>query len=105
MLDLPGFVLAAVSEFCPEDACILRVDKCRFRIQRRGATTPQWRQPRQVLELVLPIPLVTAIQGALHNNDQATLDHQAQNLRERVARHLQGDSSGGESDGVWVSVG
>ncbi len=36
MLDVPGFVLAAVRDLCPQGACILRLDKSRFRIQSRG---------------------------------------------------------------------
>ncbi|WP_396439737.1 hypothetical protein [Limnohabitans sp.] len=96
MLDLPGFVLASVTDWCPEDACILRVDKCRFKIQPRtvAALAPQWPKSRPSLELVLSAPLLSAIQGALQNNDQATLAQQTQTLRAQVAHQLQGGPSG-----------
>jgi hypothetical protein len=89
MLDLPGFVLASVIDLCPEDACILWLDKCRFRIQSRtaAALAPHGKSWLK-LELMLDIPLLTTIQSALHHNDQATLAQQAQTLRDRVAQQL-----------------
>jgi hypothetical protein len=74
MLDLPGFVLAWVQDFYPEDACILRLDKCRFKIQPRvvAALAPQLLTPRLLLELELSAPLLSAIQSALQNNDQVS---------------------------------
>jgi hypothetical protein len=96
MLDLPGFVLASVTDLCPEDACILRLDRCRFKIQPRtvAALAPQWPKSRPSLELVLSAPLLSAIQGALQNNDQITLAQQTQSMRGQVAQQLQGGSSG-----------
>jgi hypothetical protein len=44
--------------------------------------------------LVLSAPLLSAIQSALQNNDQATLAHQTQSLRAQVAQQLQGGPSG-----------
>jgi hypothetical protein len=106
MLDLPGFVLASVTDWCPEDACILRVDKCRFRIQPRtvAALTPQLPRRRPSLELVLSAPLLSAIQSALQNNDQATLAQQTQRMRGQVAHQLQGGPSGAVGHLVLIGL-
>jgi hypothetical protein len=87
MLDVPGFVLASVRDLCPEDACILRLDKCRFKIQPRSAAILS-SLPRQSLELVLDEPLVTSFQQAIASDNQAFLLRHAENMRQQVAHHL-----------------
>lgn len=82
MRDLPSFVLDAVRDLCPHDACIQRVDKTRFKIQARGKADWLSGQTREALELNLGEPMVKAIQSALDHNDQATLAVQALWLRE-----------------------
>jgi hypothetical protein len=106
MLDLPGFVLNSLIDLCPEDACILRVDKCRFKIQPRvvAALAPQLLKPRLSLELELSAPLLSAIQSALQNNDQVTLAQQTQSMREQVAQQLQGGPSGEVGHLVLISL-
>lgn len=90
MLNLPNFVLSAVSEFCPADACIQRVDKFRFKIQSRNAAALSLFTNRQSLELVLNEPLVTSFQWAIASRDQKSLSTYAENMREQVAHHLNG---------------
>jgi hypothetical protein len=95
MLDLPGFVLASVQDFCPEDACILRLDKCRFKIHPRVVAALSYQSPRlrPSLELVLSTPLLTVLQTALENIDPITLSQQTQSMRMQVAHQLQGQPS------------
>jgi hypothetical protein len=90
MLDLPIFLLSAVSEFCPADACIQRVDKHRFKIQSRNAATLSRFTNRQPLELVLSDPLVTSFQWAIALHDQKALSTFAENIRKQVAHQLNG---------------
>ena len=93
MLNLPNFVLLAVSEFCPADACIRRVDKFRFKIQSRNAAALSLFTNRQSLELVLNEPLVTSFQWAIACHDQKALSTYAEYVREQVAHHLHGRDS------------
>jgi hypothetical protein len=90
MLDLPGFVLASVREFCPRNASIIRMNKCRFRIQSREVPKffPQLIKARPSLELELTTPLLTDIQRALHQNDHAALTNLAQRMRDLMAQQL-----------------
>ena len=90
MLNLPNFVLSAVSEFCPADACIRRVDKFRFKILSRNAAALSLFTNRQSLELVLNEPLVTSFQWAIALQDQKALSTYAENMREQVAHQLNG---------------
>lgn len=90
MLDLPGFVLASVKEFCPRNASILRMNKCRFRIQSREVPkfVAQLFKSRPSLELELGTPLLTDIEIALQKNDHTALTKLAQRMRELVAQQL-----------------
>ena len=90
MLNLPNYVLSAVSEFCPADACIQRVDKLRFKIQSRNAAALSLFTTRQSLELVFNEPLVTSFQRAIALQDQKALLTYAENMREQVAHQLNG---------------
>jgi hypothetical protein len=90
MRDVPNFVLSAVSEFCPADACIRRVDKYRFEIQSRNAAALSLFTHRRSLELVLNETLVTSFQLAIASSDQASLSTYAENLRHQVAHQLKG---------------
>jgi hypothetical protein len=89
MLDLPGFVLESVRDLCPNDACIQRVDKTRFKIQARGSAGPLQGSSREVLELNIGETMVKAMQSALDHNDQVTLAEQALWLRESLAQQSQ----------------
>jgi hypothetical protein len=84
VLDLPTFVLESVRDLCPNDACIQRVEKTRFKIQARGKADLLSGQTRSVLELNLGEAMVKAIQSALDHNDQVTLAEQAIWLRECI---------------------
>ncbi len=90
MLDLPNFVLSAVSEFCPADACIRRVDKYRFKIQSRNAASLSLFTQRRSIELVLNEPLVTSFQWAIALNDASSMGSYAEHLRQQVEQQLTG---------------
>jgi hypothetical protein len=107
MLDLPGFVLASVTDLVPEDACILRLDKCRFKIQPRvvAALSYQLPRPRPSLELVLSTPLLTVLQTALENNDPITLAQQTQSMRVQVAHQLHCNPSTDVGQLVLIGLG
>lgn len=90
MRDVPNFVLSAVGEFCPADACIRRVDKYRFKIQSRHAAALFLFTHRRSLELVLNEPLVKSFQWAISSGDTQSLFTYAENLRQQVAVHLAG---------------
>ncbi len=90
MRDVPTFVLSAVGEFCPADACIRRVDKYRFKIQSRNAAALSLFTHRRSLELVLNAPLVTSFQWAIASNDTASMSSYAEDIRQQVAQELTG---------------
>ena len=86
MRDLPNFVLESVRDLCPQDACIQRVDKTRFKIQARGSAGLLNGSSREVLELNIREVMVKAMQSALDHNDQGSLTEQAIWLRECFRR-------------------
>ena len=90
MRDVPTFVLSAVCEFCPADACIRRVDQYRFKIQSRNAQALSLFTHRRSLELVLNEPLVTSFKWAISSGDQASLSSYSENLRLQVMQQLTG---------------
>jgi hypothetical protein len=95
MLDVPGFVLAAVRDLFPEHACIIRLDKRRFRIEH-GCSPTRSMPTRQSVVLVLNEPLVTAIQWAIVAGDQQSLLTYTGNINQQLARHLAGLSMDAE---------
>lgn len=89
MIDMPGFLLNALSDICPKDAGVIRLNKYRFKIQPRSPlmlSTPSWLS----LELELNETLVTSVQWAIASGDKVTLTLYAENIRKQVAEQLSG---------------
>ena len=89
MLNMPSFLLNALSDICPRDAGVIRLNKYRFKIKPRSPlillTTS-----RLSLELELNETLVTSVQWAIASGDKVTLRLYAENIRKQVAEQLSG---------------